>query len=109
LAERLEEAQRALLAAIPSSRNPGIPVGDAIGSFLRGLDDVEALMQSWQNPAVDEAWHRCVRALEQARREAGRLQGQVPDLDFEGLNARVGDVLDPLEVFTDVEQELRRR
>jgi hypothetical protein len=109
LAERLEETQRALLAAIPSSRDPGVPIADAIRGFLSGLDAVEAMMPSWQSPSVDEVWHRCVRSLEQARREAERLADNAPDLDFESLNARTADVLEPLEVFTDVEQELRRR
>jgi hypothetical protein len=107
LAERLEATQRALLAAVPTARDPGVPLAAAIESFERGLDEVESMMPAWQTAGNDERWHACAQALELARRQTQALRRDGPDLDFEALNARVGDVLEPLEVFADVERELR--
>ena len=109
LAERLDVAQRSLLAAIPRSRDPGIPLADALALFETGLDEVEELMPAWRGAAQPERFERCVTALAGARAEAERLRLDARPLEFEALNARVGDVLHPLEEFAQAEREMRAR
>lgn len=108
MAEELDVAQRALLAAIPTSRDPGVPLHAAIDAFLRKLDDTAALMPAWLSPEISEIHERCAHAIVVARDEARALRAEATALAFEPLNARVGDVLHPLEIFSDTEQTLRR-
>lgn len=105
----VEAAQRALLAAIPTSRDPGVPLPDALQAFRARLDDAAAAMPAWRAEALMHEWTSCSEALAAARAEAERLAGEPPGLGFEALNARVGDVLHPLETFADVERTLRHR
>lgn len=109
VAGRLADAQRALLAAIPTARTAGIPLALAILEFEKGLDEAATAMPGWRHERTSDLWEGCRAALEQARREAERLRLEPADLGFEALNARIGDILAPLERFTDTERELRRR
>lgn len=110
VATALAAAQRALLTAIPTARDPGAPLADALAAFARGLDDVERSMPGWRTPATEEWWRRCEEALREARSEAERLRASPPGpTEFEALNARVGDVLAPLEDFADAERALAGR
>lgn len=105
----LDRAQRALLVAIPTARHPGAPLAEALDAFERGLDDVEALMPSWRTPATQRSWDTCAASLRKARTEAARLRRHPPGpTEFETLNVRVGDVLEPLEDFTETERALRK-
>lgn len=108
MAAALDAAQRALLHAIPTSRDEGIPLAEAIAAFERGLRDTEALMPGWRSKETEALHDRCARAIDDAREEAERLRLEPRRLEFETLNARVGDVLHPLEVFADAERTLRR-
>lgn len=108
VAERIDEAQRALLAAIPTARNPGIPLALALLEFEKGLEEAEQAMPPWRQERTSADWEACREALERARREGARLRLEPEDLGFEALNARVGDVLAPLERFADAERALRR-
>jgi len=105
----LDSAQRALLAAVPTSRDQGVPLGQALGAFLSGLAETDVAMQAWRTLAVEPLWERCHTALAQARAAAERLAGDAArtPLGFEALNARLGDVLSPLEEFADVAAALR--
>ena len=108
MAAALDAAQRALLAAIPTSRDVGVPLAEALAGFDRELRRAEHLMPAWQNPQTDP-WHRrCDAAIVETRLEADRLRLEPGRLEFEMLNARIGDVLHPLEVFADAERALRR-
>lgn len=105
----VDEAQRALIAAVPTSRNPGIPLTDALDSFLAALRTLDAAMPAWRDDRVAHEWTKCSDGIEQARDQAEALRKQDVELTFEQLNARVGDVLYPLEAFADAERGLRRR
>jgi hypothetical protein len=106
----LDAAQRVLLAAIPTSRDTGTPLADAIDGFLAGLSRAEAAMPSWRRARTEKLWQRCATALVEAHTEARRLRDdpKAASLDFEPLNARLSDVIAPLEEFADVAPELRR-
>jgi hypothetical protein len=81
---------------------------DAIGDFLAGLDRTDALMPSWRTARTEDAWSRCARAINAARTEAKALQEAGTTLGFEALNARLGDVISPLEELTDAAETIRR-
>lgn len=106
----LDAAQRVLLAAIPTSRDTGTPLPDAIDGFLAGLARAEAAMPGWRNTRTEALWQRCATALVEAHSEARRLRDEpnASSLGFEPLNARLGDLVSPLEEFADVAPELRR-
>jgi hypothetical protein len=105
----LDSAQRALLAAVPTSRDQGVPLDEALSTFLSGLAETDEAMQAWRAPATEPLWERCREALAQARAAAERLAGDATrtTVGFEALNARLGDVLSPLEEFADVAASLR--
>jgi hypothetical protein len=108
VADHIVSAQRALLAAIPTPRDEGVPLAQALAAFGEHLRRAEAAMPSWRAESVLHEWTTCSRALGEARAEAERLRVTPQDLGFERLNERVGDVLHPLETFGDAERALRR-
>jgi len=105
----VEETQRALIAAIPTSRDPGIPLHEAIDAFTRALEIARGSVAAWRDERLAHEWTKCSQALDEARRLSEGLRLAAGGLTFEQLNARVGDVLYPLETFADVEAEIRRR
>lgn len=109
VAVEVDAAQRALLAAIPTSRDPGVPLGQALVAFTQRLDAARRAMPGWRSDVVADQWGHCDLALVEARRLAEQLRLEDSPLGFEALNARVGDILDPLEVVADTERDLRRR
>lgn len=106
----LDAAQRVLLAAVPTSRDTGTPLAEAIDGFLAGLARAESSMSAWRTERTEAVWVRCERALAGARAAAGSLNtdSAAGSLGFEALNARLGDLLSPLEEFADVAAEIRR-
>lgn len=108
MASALDAAQRGLLAAVPAPRDDGIPLAEAIASFERGLTETEARMPGWRTEETASMHEECSAALREARAEAERLRLEPGRLTFETLNARIGDVLHPLEIFADTERALRR-
>ena len=106
----LDAAQRVLLQAVPTSRDPGTLLADALAGFLDGLARAEAAMPGWRTDRTERTWSRCAKAIARARSEAGRLgeDAAASGLGFEALNARLGDVVVPLEEFADVARELKR-
>lgn len=109
VAVHVDAAQRALLAAIPTARDEGVPLAQALAGFSQRLAEANGAMSSWHDERIAHEWTKCAEAVARARAEAERLRLEPVDLGFEALNARVGDVLHPLEVFADVERDLRRR
>jgi hypothetical protein len=104
-AGHVDAAPRALLSAIPTSRDAGAPLAEALARFSAHLADAEASLGKWED---EPNRNECLRAAGAARAEAERLRLHPGALEFEALNARVGDVLHPLEVFADTERALRR-
>src|SRR5947207_12399039 len=103
VASLVDHTQRSLLAAIPTSRDPGAPLREALDSFLQGLAAVEAEMPAWNDDAVAHEWTKCSDAIAEARAAAQRMKDLDVGLTFEQLNAQIGDVLYPLEAFVDAE------
>jgi hypothetical protein len=106
-ASELDSAQRALLAAVPTSRDKGIPLDEAIDGFLAGLDRLEAAMPGWRVEQTEEAWKSCFKVLAESRATALKIK-EKPPAGFEALNARLGDVIAPLEQFAYAALSLRR-
>ena len=106
----LDAAQRILLSAVPTSRDAGSPLKQALEDFLAGLTRAEASMSAWRTDRTEVLWDRCAGALIQARAHAERMRDDPASerLGFEPLNARLGDVVSPLEEFADVAEEVRR-
>ena len=109
VASLVDHAQRSLLAAIPTSRDTGDPLEEALDAFLQGLAAVDTAMPAWENDSVAHEWTKCSKAIDEARAAAQRLKDLEVELTFEQLNAQIGDVLYPLEAFIDAENSLRRR
>lgn len=109
VAEAVDRAQRALLAAVPTYRHPGAPLSVALDDFDAALAEVARRMPAWRSPVTDAWWRRCEDALAAAEAQATRLRAAPPGPEeFEALNARIGDVLAPLEDFAEAEQALRK-
>jgi hypothetical protein len=106
-AAELNSAQRALLAAVPTSRDNGIPLAEALDGFLEGLDRIEAKMPGWRIEQTEDAWKDCFGVLATARAEALRVKAN-PPAGFEALNARLADVIAPFEQFAYAALSLRR-
>ena len=105
----LDAAQRALLASVPTSRDAGIPLKDALEDFAKGLARADALMPAWRTSQTEQIWLRCAEAIGQSRAEADRLRHEAEaTLGFETLNARLGDVIAPLEELADAAPEIRQ-
>jgi len=109
VAVHVDAAQRALLAAVPTSRDPGVPLAQALVAFAEELEDAARAMPAWRDEAAAGMWESCSKALEDARVRADELRLEGADLGFEALTLRVGDLLHPLEAFADAETHLRRR
>ncbi len=107
-AAELDSAQRALLAAVPTSRDKGIPLGEAVDGYLAALDRLEASMPGWRIEQTEDAWKDCFRVLAESRAEAQKVK-EKPPKDFEALNSRLGDVIAPLEQFAYAALSLTRR
>jgi len=108
MASALDDAQRALLAAVPTARHDGVPLAAAIAAFERGLAEAADRMPAWRAAETATLHAECSAALIAARAEVERLRLEPGRLTFEALNGRIGDALHPLEAFADAEQALRR-
>ena len=107
-AAELDSAQRALLAAVPTARNEGVPLDQAIDDYVAGLDRLEEHMTGWRIEQTEDAWKDCFRVLGESRAEALKIKASPPK-GFEALNARLGDVIAPLEQFAYAALSLRSR
>jgi len=107
VAQAVDGAQRALLQAVPTYRNPGAPLIEALDGFEVELAAIESSMPSWRTAVTEEIWLRCERALSETRAAARSLRSSPPGpKEFEALNARLGDVLAPLEEFAEAERRI---
>jgi hypothetical protein len=108
VAATLDAAQRSLLAAVPTARSAGRPLGEALEEFLAGLARAEEGMPAWRTLRTEGLWRRCAEALVEARAEAERLRREAGPLGYEALAGRLGEVVAPLEEFAEVAREIRR-
>jgi hypothetical protein len=94
---------------VPTSRDEGVPLNEALTAFLAGLKRADALMPAWRTTKTEAVWLRSAESLSESRAEAERLRDEAEaTLGFEALNARLGDVIAPLEVFVEAALAVRR-
>ncbi|MCA1830161.1 MAG: hypothetical protein ABR552_09150 [Actinomycetota bacterium] len=103
----VDAAQRALIAAVPMSRDPGVPLAQAIEDMSRHLDAATTALESWHDIEQVHEWTKCRAAILEARAGLETLDPE-EEMGFEALNARIGEVIAPLDIFADVSAALRR-
>jgi hypothetical protein len=108
--EELEPAKAALAEAVPGTRLPGRPLGDALEAFVAGAARAEALMSAWRRPVVEAEWASCEAGLARALWLARASLAAPPSdrIGFVGLLEIVQSVLDPLNTFAAAGVALRR-
>jgi hypothetical protein len=109
----LERAKAALTESVPGTRMPGRPLAETLLEFEEGLREVDARMEGWRAPELEEVWRAAGAGLDesQKRAERVRLATDAP-AGFEGLIGLIGNLLAPLEAFGNAAErfrELRRR
>jgi hypothetical protein len=105
----VESAKEAIVSAVPSPRGRARPLADALIEFETGLRDAETRMRSWRSDGVEELRSTCSSGLSEALRRAEELRLEAPELTYESLLARIGELIDPLEPFQEAALRLRRR
>ncbi|MEX0991575.1 MAG: hypothetical protein WD004_04815 [Actinomycetota bacterium] len=105
--ESVEKAKAAVVAAVPSARYPGVPLGDALGSYDRFLAEADTRMAPWFDERLAGIWEGCDAGIVEARRVGDRLREQPSELGFESLLETVQELLDPLEPFELAEERFR--
>ncbi len=103
----VELAKSAVVAAVPSARYPGVPLGDALGSYGRHLEEARTEMGSWRDDHLAEIWRECDQGLGEALELGDRLLAEPEELGFESLLETVQELLDPLEPFERAEERFR--
>ncbi len=103
----VERAKEDLVAATPSPRGvTAVPLAEALLRFEEGIASARDAMDGWRRTETEEIWAACLQSLEESLLRAERLRLDAPDLDYEGLVAKLAELIDPLEAFEDAEQRL---
>jgi hypothetical protein len=103
----VERAKVALVAAVPSPR--GVvdrSLAEAVLAFEDGLRQAETEMKRWPLGS-DHVRRICEAAIEESLRRAERLRLEAPALDAEGLITVLGDLIAPLDTFSEAERTFR--
>lgn len=95
----VERAKEAIVAAVPTARAPGAPLADALFEFERGLRAAAEAMPRWRHDSLAREWAACDEAIADAIARGERLRLEAPELGFESLIGRVGDLIAPLDAF----------
>ena len=95
----VERAKERLVAAVPSSRMPGRPLGEALADYEDGLSAARAGMDGWRRPETEDEWSACSAGLDEAIALAERFRLETPDLPFDALMFALQDLMVPLEAF----------
>jgi hypothetical protein len=106
-ARALDEGSRALLAAVPSARRPGVPLEASVEGFLAGTAAARRELAGWALPALAAEHTAAAAALATAERRARELPEAATGLEFEHRTEVIGEVLDELAPIQDAEQALR--
>ena len=106
-AKALDEGSRALLAAVPSARRPGVPLEASVEGFLAGTAAARQELPGWALPALAAEQDASAAALAAAERRARALAEVTSDLEFEHRTEAIGEVLDELAPVQEAEQALR--
>jgi hypothetical protein len=103
----VEQAKAALVGAVPSPRGVvGRSLAEAVLAFEDGLRRAETEMERWPRGS-DHIRRICEGAIEESLRRAERLRLEAPALDVEGLITVLGDLIAPLDTFSEAERTFR--
>lgn len=105
--QALEEGMRALLATVPTARNPGAPLEAGVHGFVAGAHAAAAEIPAWTLPELTEVAEAARQALDRAAALARTLPETAGGLEFEHRNERIDDVLAELDPLREAEQALR--
>jgi hypothetical protein len=101
----VEAAKAELMTAVPSPRGvPARPLAEALLSFEEGLRAARQAMTGRDLPEAVRS--TCAEAIDDAQARAERLRLDAPVLDYEGLVAVLGDLIEPLDAFAEAERSL---
>jgi hypothetical protein len=106
-AKALDEGSRALLAAVPSSRRPGVPLDASIQGFLAGVAAARERLGEWALPDLVAEQAASADALAAAERRATELPEVTRGMEFEHRTEAIGEVLDELGPIQDAERSFR--
>ena len=106
-AKALDEGSRALLAAVPSARRPGVPLDASVQGFLAGTAAARQELPGWALPQLAGAQRATGAALDAADRRALQLEAVTSGMEFEHRTEAIGEVLDELGPVQEAEQALR--
>jgi hypothetical protein len=105
----VEAAKDAMTSTVPSTRQPGMPLAEAIAEFEDHLGHAKEKMPAWDHPQLEDEWLACDAGIELSLRRTRSLREKPPELaGFEGLIWVVDHVLMPLEVFESAAERFRR-
>jgi hypothetical protein len=105
--EAVERAKEAAVSAVPDRRGRARPLAVALFEFEQHAREAQALLEGW---AEDEGRRpECASGLAASLHRAEELRLTAPELDYEGLVATLAELIDPLDVFRDAAEALRRR
>jgi hypothetical protein len=105
--EAVEEAKRAVVEAMPTSRLPGRPLPDAILEFEDHLREAAAGMDAWRAEEVEHDWERCREGVDLGLALAERVRTDPPALSFDGTAFLIQDLIAPLEPFEEAAERFR--
>lgn len=103
----IERGKTALVSAVPTARNQGTPLAEALHTFETAIRRARAGMDGWRTAETEEIWEASSSALRDAAERAERLRLEAPSLDYEGLVMTLGDLMAPLDVFADAARRFR--
>ena len=72
----LERAKAALTDAVPGTRFPGRPLGEALWAFETDLGEVRDRMDRWRSPEIEREWVAASDGLAEALALAHRLRSE---------------------------------
>jgi hypothetical protein len=104
----VEAAKDTMTATVPTTRQSGTPLAEAIAGFEDLMSRARDLMPAWRHPEVEVEWLACEAGIAESLERARRLREDPPDLGgFEGLIWAVDQVLAPLEAFEAAAERFR--
>ncbi len=103
----VERAKEALVAAAPGRRGPGVQLAEALWGFETGIEEARDQMAGWRTAETEAVWRSCLSGLDQSARSAEELRLGAPPEGYEELYARLAELMEPLEAFSDAARRFR--
>lgn len=110
-AERVEQARQALLRCLPVGRVEPAPIGLGLDLLRDELVAVQAELDAWRVPEIEEDWQACRAAVAEALEHIEPARAiSLSTGELEILLGAVADVVEPLDAWATAERNwLRRR